>query len=63
MDGSNVQVDDLLEQAKLFLAVYTAEQIILALFQTAVEQEDITALMPSFRAIVDKRDGGLNVSD
>lgn len=52
----NVEVDDLLSRVEFLLTDYTAEQIILALFEKATEPEDIAALMPSFSVIVDKQD-------
>jgi hypothetical protein len=45
---------ELLDEAALLLEAYSAEQIILALFEKATEAEDIAALMPSFSVIVDK---------
>ena len=48
--------DDLTTTAAYLLDNYTGEQIILALFQQAVDADDIAALMPSFSVIVDKQD-------
>jgi hypothetical protein len=52
----NVNVNDLLDRVEFLLADYSAEQIILALFEKATEADDIAALMPSFSVIVDKQD-------
>lgn len=52
----NIEVNNLLERVEFLLTDYTAEQIILALFEKATEAEDIAVLMPSFSVIVDKQD-------
>lgn len=51
----NVKVGDLLDRVELLLTDYSAEQVILALFEKATEPDDIAALMPSFKKIVDKQ--------
>lgn len=56
-DELNIEVEDLFSRVEFLLNDFTAEQIILALFERATEPDDIAALMPSFSVIVDKQDG------
>ena len=49
------KLEDLLDAVESLLASYSAEQIILAMFEKAKDTDDIKALMPVFKTIVDKQ--------